>query len=173
MEIFAKTAAILARALLVLGGAAVALMVAVISVDVILKAATGRSIPGTLEATTYYFMPLAALAAIAVEQRDRHHIAVELFSRSLPVRARAALDFCAGALTLALMLAIGIYSLADAVRKTAAGDYVFVGFFDLPTWPARWIVPAVSFAFAAVSLVQLTESLRILRRRGPLPSGAA
>ena len=172
MSVFGKAIDAVSRGLLALGGVAIAVMVLAISADVALKALTGHPIPATLEVTTYYFMPLAALAAIAIEQRDRHHISVELFARALPARTRAALDLFAAVLTLALMLAIAWYSFEDAVRKTAAGEYVFVGFFDLPTWPARWLVPAVSLACAAVSMAQLAESLRRLSGRASGPAAA-
>lgn len=166
MGVFGKVSDAVAAGLLVLGGAAIGAMVLMISADVALKALTGRPIPATLEMTTYYFMPLAALAAIAIEQRHRRHISVELFSQSLSARTRAALDLFAGVLALGLMLVIAWYSFEDAVHKTGARDYVFVGFFDLPTWPVRWLVPAVSLAYASVSVVQIAEHLRTLAGRG-------
>jgi TRAP-type C4-dicarboxylate transport system permease small subunit len=148
--------------LLGLAGVTAVLMMVVVSADVLLKFLFAMPINGTLEVTTYYFMPLVALAGIAIQQRDKAHVAVEVLSEYFGRRTNALLDVAIAIVTVCVMALIMWQSAIDAWHFSRDGEYIFVGTFDLPIWPARWIVPAVSLVFVGVSIVQAINRLRHL-----------
>lgn len=154
------TASRLSTLLFWLAGLSVAVMMLHITADILGKTLFHAPIQGTLEITTFYYMPIAALAPLAVVQRDRAHIFVELFSHVLGPRANAALDALMCVLTVVFFGLIAWYSGSEALQKTLRDDYVYVVFFDLKTWPTRWIVPLTSV------LVVVTAALQAVAHAG-------
>jgi len=157
-----------------LAGLSVALMMLNISLDIASKYLLHSPIHATLEITTFYYMPFVALAPIAYIQRRRGHIMVELFTGAMPPRRQALLDAWMDVLGLVYFALIGWYAALEAARKTARNEYVFVTFFDLTVWPARWIVPLVAAAMVLCLTAQLLDDVAFaLRGRRLLPAPAA
>lgn len=138
-----------------LAGLAVAAMMLHITADIFGKNLFRAPIHGTLEITTYYYMPLVALAPLAVVQRNREHIFVELFSQNFSARLNAGLDALMALLTVVFFGLIAWFSFEEALAKTLKGDYVYVVFFDLKTWPTRWVVPVVSVFVVLIAALQV------------------
>ena len=142
-----------------IAGLAVAAMMLHITADIFGKNLFRAPIHGTLEITTYYYMPLVALAPLAVVQRNHEHIFVELFSQKFSPRLNAGLDAFMSFLTVIFFGLIAWFSFEEALSKTLKGDYVYVVFFDLQTWPTRWMVPLVSGVVVLVASLQVVIGL--------------
>ncbi len=149
----------LTKVLLWMAGLAIFLMMVHVGLDIALKYFFSSPVPSTLEITTYYYMPLVALAPIAILQRERGHIVVELFTHSASKRLRSFLDGVMALLAAGFMGLMGWFSTIEAIRKTERGEFVFVTYFDLLVWPARWIVPVTAAVFVLVALLQALGDL--------------
>ncbi len=145
---------LLANILFWIAGIAVSAMMLHITADILGKTLLRSPIHGTLEITTYYYMPIVALAPLAIVQYDRGHIFVELFSQMFGERLNNALDAFMSALTAVFFGLIGWFSFHEAVQKTVRSDYVYVVFFDLQTWPTRWVVPVVAALVVTIATLQ-------------------
>ena len=149
-----RTVGWLATVLYWIAGFAVAAMMLHVTADILGKTLLRSPIHGTLEITTYYYMPVVALAPLAIVQRDRGHIFVELFSQLFGDRLNDALDAVMSALTAMLFGLICWFSFLEAVQKTARSAYVYVVFFDLQTWPTRWVVPLTAALVVIIAVLQ-------------------
>lgn len=155
-----------------LAGAAVAAMMLHVTADIAGKYLMHAPIHGTLEIATHYYMPFAALAPLAVVQRRREHILVELFTQRFGARLNAGLDAAMALFTAAFFALIAWFSFVEALRKTVRSEFVYVVHFDLPVWPARWVVPLVAATVVAIALLQAVAGIgRALGRdaRPPAP----
>ena len=107
----------------VLAGAAVALMMVQVTLDVAMRHLFGSPLPGTLTIVSYYYMVIAAFVPLALaEQRDAH-ISVEFVTDLMPKGtaeisgatkiavwpAYFALPLGAGLMTLILALRFALY----------------------------------------------------------------
>jgi len=153
-----------------LAGVAVAAMMLHVTADIAGKYFLHAPIHGTLEIATYYYMPLVALAPLAVVQRRREHILVELFTQRFSVRLNALLDAVMALLTAAFFALIAWFALVEALRKTARNEFVYVVLFDLPVWPARWVVPVVAALVVAIALLQAMAGIGRALGRGARPA---
>ena len=98
-----ETVGRMATVLFWIAGFAVAAMMLHVTADILGKTLLRSPIHGTLEITTFYYMPIVALAPLAVVQRDRGHIFVELFSQVFGDRLNDAADAVMSALTADLL----------------------------------------------------------------------
>lgn len=127
--------------LAVIGGAAVFIMMVHVTADVALKYLLHLPIVGTLEVVTFYYMCATVFLPFAMVQRRREHIIVEVFTQWLPPRATAAVDFFASLLGAAFAAVLTWTSGEEAIAQTLIGEIWDAGYFELPIWQSRWLVP--------------------------------
>jgi len=122
----------------VLGAAGVILLVLNIVVDVVGRLAFHAPFPGTVEHTTYWWMPMLALLAFALTEKRQEHIKVTILLDALPPRMRQIVEGVFGLLATALIVALAYYSWEDAMKsydfleETASSPPVAV-------WPFRFV----------------------------------
>lgn len=150
----------LSTATLALGCLATLLMMLHVVVDVTARVVFRQPIGGTLETVTYLYMVAVVFLPLAMVQRRRQQIIVELFTQVLPPRVLALLDSAVAALACLFMLALTWYSGHEAWAQTLIRETAPSASNPVPIWPARWMVVVGA---ALVSLYLAIQSAADLR----------
>jgi TRAP-type transport system small permease protein len=149
----------LMRALLAgatLAGGAMLLAVALLTVlDVSLRYALNRPLPGTFELTQLAMSGIAFLGLGQAQQRGQH-ITIDLLYERAP-QARRALDACAGLVSL-LVAGTITWRLLETLIRTRAGGEV-TGVLNLPLYPAIGVAGAGFGLFVLALLAGLGAPL--------------
>jgi TRAP-type C4-dicarboxylate transport system permease small subunit len=156
-------------ALAIVGGAAVILMMLQISADVAMKYAWNRTIVGTIEIISAYYMPAVIFLPLAAVEHGRRHIIVSLFTQRLGPRAVSAFDAFACLVGVVYTACLTWSGGAIAVLQTARLETLDVTFYDLPVWPTRWFLPLGSGLLMLYMLLHLVRDVRraLGKPRGP------
>lgn len=141
-------------ALLLLGGVAATLMMLQIGADIIGKYAFDKPIPATLEIVAWYYMIATIYLPIAYVQFHRKHLTVELFTQNLEPRKMAWVEGITSVLALLYVGILFVLALKSALHETALGEAQDATYFDLPVWPARWLLPIPLFFMMLIILLQ-------------------
>lgn len=147
-------------------GAVVALIAMMIHIcaDTLARWLFSHPFTGTLEIVENYYMTSVVFLALALVQRAREHIKVEIFAKLFPKGMLRVTDLLASALTALFCCAFMVAAVQEASRQTAKGAFRDVIFFDMPTWPSYWIM---AFGGLLIGLATLTSLLAdILRPQG-------
>lgn len=150
-------------------GAAVALVLLVVNVaiDVIGRTLFHSPLPGTLEMTSYWWMPGLVLLAFAYTERKQEHIKVTILLDALPPRLRQIVEGTFGLLATALLVALAYFTLTDALRSGSMGQ-------TTPSSPPVAIWPFKFVAFVGISLLCLQVGATAVRYfLGHLPDTGA
>lgn len=140
--------------------ALLALMVALAGAQILLRNVFDAGLVSVDQLLRLLVLWVALLGAVTAS-RDEKHINLDVFSRWLPPRARAASHALTSLFTLAVCLALAGYAARFVLEERAAGALLFAGF---PAWVAALILPA---AFALIALRYLIH----LRRHARLALG--
>lgn len=116
-------------------------------------------ISATLEIVSHYYMTAVVFLALALVQRARTHIRVEVFAKLFPPAWLRPLDRVAAILTAIACTAFAVAAVQEALRQTAKSAYIDVIFFDLPTWQSYWIMAFGGVLIAFATLVSLLGDL--------------
>lgn len=144
----------LTDAIAVLAAAGVVFLVLNIVVDVVGRLVFNSPIPGTVEHTTYWWMPTLALLAFAFTEQRQEHIKVTILLDALPLRMRQIVEGVFGLVATALIAALAYYAWHDAMRSfnfrevTASSPPVLV-------WPFRFVA-VVAMAMLALQSAATT-----------------
>jgi TRAP-type C4-dicarboxylate transport system permease small subunit len=144
--------------LAIVAGAATVLTMSIVTVDVTLRF-FGSGVPGTLEIVTYYLMLVVAFLPLAYVERQDAVISVDALYVLAPPGAKRAMDIFVGLFSFLVYSAIAYLSLLEALRKFSSGSYVMTAYYELPVWPAYFIVP-VGFGLAAIVVLHKTFARR-------------
>lgn len=147
-------------------GASVALVLMAINivVDVVGRTFFHSPFMGTLELTSFWWMPTLTLLAFAVTERHQEHIKVTLLLDSLPRRMRELVEGSVGVLATLLLLVLAWFTLqsaldAEEIRLAANSSP------PVPIWPFKFV------AFAGVLLLALQTAATSYRHfAGLMPS---
>jgi TRAP-type mannitol/chloroaromatic compound transport system permease small subunit len=140
----------------VLASAGVVLLVLNIVVDVVGRLLFNAPMPGTIERTTYWWMPTLAVLAFAFAEKRQEHIKVTILLDALPMRMRQMVEGVFGLLATALLIALVYYTWHDALRSynfqevTASSPPVSV-------WPFRFV------AVAGMAMIALQSAATTFR----------
>jgi len=137
--------------------AMVAMVVHIIA-DAVLRNFFASSAPGTTEFVSFYYMVAVTFLPLAYIQNLRGHVIIEIFTQSLPARARLIID---GFVALIVAGAAGYFCYAaswKAIAMTKAGEFV-IGTILVRTWPARWGVVIGVGLLATIALLQAIDRL--------------
>ncbi len=160
-----KTATILSRAqdrinIGVAASAAVAVLLCMVlgTADVLAARLLNRPLAGTIEATAMLVV-LMVFGPLALIQREKSHIRVELVYELLGDRGRAILDVVASALGIVFFVLIGWYGWQNALSSVAIAEAA-AGLVRFPIYPAKLIL-ALAVSVLVLQLIRdLWESLR-------------
>lgn len=122
----------------IIGAIGVVLLVLNIAIDVVGRLLLQSPFPGTIERTTYWWMPMLALLAFAFAEKRQEHIKVTILLDSLPLRMRQIVEGAFGLIATLLIAALAFYAWQDAMK---AYDFEEVTASSPPVaiWPSRFL----------------------------------
>jgi len=155
-----KTIDIATSACLVIGSAAVTIMMFHVVLDTVLRAA-GRPMPSTMDIVSYWWVVLIAFMGLAAGERaDAHLRAPVLFERIIPAHQRH-WSILAVVLGVGVTLVIAFLTLLDALE--AAEIREVTGAVRTVIWPLRFVVPVCMVLYALQLLVRGFDEFRSRR----------
>ncbi|MCY1158875.1 MAG: transporter small permease [Citricoccus sp.] len=134
-----------------------AIMVAIV-IDVVVRNAGGRSVPGLLEMSETALVATVFLG-LAYAGVTNSHVAVDLFTEALRPRVARVLIALAWLVGVLITAWLVLATFERAVESTEAGE-LRQGLMDWPLWPARWLVVIGLVAFLLVALVNIVLLVR-------------
>lgn len=123
-----------------LAAVALVLLVITVSVDVVGRSFFHRPLPGALEITAHWWMPMLTLLAMGFAELAGEQIRVTLLLDALPARMRHAVEGAFALVSAALLVLLAWYTLQEALHGAALGR----------TTASRPPVAIWPFAFVAV-----------------------
>lgn len=155
------------RAILVLAGFALVLMMLHITVDVVSNLVFGSPVPLTNATVTEYYMIAVAFLPLAAGEYRGAHIGVDLLVNQMAPVPRRMLDHGVQVLCFMVYLALAVQSWQLAMEKFAGNAYMMEQTTRVSTWPSYFIVP---LGFGLITLlIGLRLVCRMLGRPEPEP----
>jgi TRAP-type C4-dicarboxylate transport system permease small subunit len=153
MQLLERSTERLAKALTLVAGVCIVAMMLQVMLDVTLRYAFAAPIPGTAEIVSAYYMIGVVFLPLALVQRERGHVMIELFTMWMSPRGKALMDavvllVCAGALS------IFTYSGIEKAVAMTLRDEIRVGLIEVTVWPSRWFVPLGCGVMALIMVLQ-------------------
>ncbi len=164
MKTFEVVIGKLGTALAIAGGIFMVSMMGLIVADVAMKYLMNDPIDGTTAVVAAYFMVALVFLPLTHVTLTKGHLFVELFTQNISAAWLRLLNGFAGLVTLAYLMFLVVFTVQEAVRRTAEGEAWETAADLMAVWPSRWLLPLGLAAMAAAVLYQL---LRHLRRNGP------
>ncbi|MCR2793481.1 TRAP transporter small permease [Microbacterium sp. zg.Y625] len=146
-------------------GAAIALALLTLNVivDVVARTLFGRPLAGTLELTTYWWMPGLVLLSFPYAERLQEHIKVTMVLEALPLPVRRIVEGTIAALVAALLAALAVFTLQDALASAALGQTTNSNP-PIAVWPFKFVAVA---GIALLALQSAATSFRFFSGRLP------
>lgn len=160
MTPFEKAMEEVSRALMLVAGIGISLMMLHVATDIVAKFVFNTPVVATLEIVAWYYMIATVFLPIAYIQVHKKHLMVELFTRHMAPRRLAMLE---GLIAIVSAVYVGILfwlTTETAIEETIDGEIQDVTYFDLPVWPSRWFLPLPVGAMTIVLLLQAVRDLR-------------
>lgn len=148
----------------VVAAAGVVLLATNIALDVLGRMLLNAPVPGTIERTTYWWMPTLALLAFAFTEKRQEHIKVTILLDALPPRMRQIVEGVFGLLATALLFALVYHAWHDAVRSHGFRE-VTASSPPVSVWPFRFV------AVAGIAMIALQSAATTVRQFAGLPPG--
>ncbi|MCG8382841.1 MAG: TRAP transporter small permease [Gammaproteobacteria bacterium] len=148
--------------LMLIGGAAMLLMMVQITADVFMKHFFDQPITGTLEVVSFYYMTGIIFLPFAYIQLKRGHIVVELIAQKMTPKGQLISQCFTDILLLIFLLLYVSSSYEMAVFKMGFDEAVEIAEDDFSIWPARWFLPLGGAIMIVVVILQLLRNLPYL-----------
>ena len=132
-------------------------------VDVLGRTFFGRPFAGTLELTTYWWMPGLVLLSFPFAERVQEHIKVTMVLEALPLPARRVIEGTIAALVAALLAVLAYFTLQDALASAAMGQTTNSRP-PVAVWPFKFVAVA---GVALLALQSAATSYRFFSGRLP------
>lgn len=137
------------RALAWLGAAALLLLTCLMTLDVVLRYIFARSVHGSLELVEFMLVAVFSLS-LAWAQRNKHHVAVELFVEAAPPGVQRFLFYFNNIIVFGVMTVMAYAVLRSGMspgKKLEFSDHLLI-----PVWPFYWLL-AGGIALMSLQLV--------------------
>lgn len=149
------------RIVLALAFLCAALMMFQVTADVLSKYLFNYPIPLTLEAVASFYMVGLIFLPLGLVTRERGHVGVDLFTRKMSPRGRAALDAANGLLGAGYAALLLWFTAQEALHQTRIGETWETAMGYVEIWPARWLVPMGCVTMLAWFILLAIEDARI------------
>ncbi|WP_444984843.1 TRAP transporter small permease subunit [Halomonas mongoliensis] len=146
---------LISRTLTLIAALALIAMVGHIGLDVGSRYLLGRSLMGTLEIVTYYYMAAVTVLPLAAVQVKREHVIVEVFTQGLRANFRGMLDLFSMLLGIGYLSVVAWACFQGAMNSFRRGEYHDLYFFTLSIWPPRWVLFLGMFGLFLVMVIQV------------------
>lgn len=137
---------------MIIGAAAVALMMLHISIDVVAKYILRVPMPGTITVVSNYYMIIVSFLPLAFTERRNAHISVEVLVEHFPMNTQRGLNVLSLIICALVFGALAWQSFIEANRAFAVGTFEIEMDRKVPTWPSRYLLP-LGCALMTVTLV--------------------
>lgn len=145
-----------ARVLAIVAALALLLLAVNVLVDVTGRAAFNKPYTGTLEMTSYWWMPTLTLLAFAYTEMRQEHIKVTILLDILPPVMRRVVEGTFGLLATGLLVMLAWHGLSEALEAAEYGQTTSSSP-PLPIWPFKFLAP---FGILALALQTAATSYR-------------
>lgn len=119
-----------------------------VMLDVVGRTLFHAPFAGTLEMTSYWWMPSLTLLAFAYTEKQQEHIKVTILLDALPIRLRQFVEAAFGVIATGLLLALTYYTFREALSAAALQK-------TTPSKPPIAIWPFMLVAVAGVGMLTL------------------
>ena len=126
-------------ALAVAGGIGAVLLVANIVANVVSRTATGVPLAGTLDISTYIWMPAVTVLAMGYALQRGEHIRVSLITGPASPPTQRIVEVASLALTILILAALTYYTFLGALKAQGIGESA-TGTPWLDIWPMRFVI---------------------------------
>ena len=150
------------RAIAILAGAGVLVMMVHICGDVVLRTLTGRPLPATVEIVSRYYMLIVAFLPLAWVERQDGMISVEFIDGMMGPGMMRLSNALVGLLSALIYVGLAWTSGEAALSQLANRSFVIVLNARVPVWPGYLILP-IGFTLAAMAVL-LKTATRVLPR---------
>ncbi|SMF30106.1 TRAP-type C4-dicarboxylate transport system, small permease component [Tistlia consotensis] len=172
MRTLERIAALLADAVMVVGGVALVLMMTQVTLDVAGKYFLNAPLPVTLEVVSNYYMVAVVFLPLAAVERRNGHIHVELLYSLLPRVARGLLDLLACGLGIFFFGLMTRAAWTVALRKFHVGEFI-MGSHHVVIWPSRFLVPLGAGLITVILVLKFLRGAVALVRPDLAPDEAS
>jgi TRAP-type transport system small permease protein len=159
-----RAVALTADVLAVLATAGIAALMLLIVVDVTRRTLFSRSVPGAVEASEMLLVAVVFLG-LGFAERQRAHVSVSLFVRTLPTRVARPIELAIVLLSLAIVGWMTWETASVAIDSVQRGE-TRSGLVRVPLWPGRVAIPLGLAVFGLQLLVRAIDL--VTRRRAPI-----
>lgn len=159
----------IALGLAVVAAGALILLAANVFLDVIGRAFLKTPMPGTLEMTAQWWMPMLTLLAFAYTEKRQEHIKVTILLDALPARMRQIVEGCFGLIATGLLIGLAWHAWHEAMDSFGYMETTS----SLPPvaiWPFKFVAV---IGVAALALQSAATSFRYFTGRLPLDDAGA
>ncbi len=126
----------------------------------------GAPLPASLEISELAIAVFAFMGA-AYAQRQAAHIRLELIISNLPGRFRWMLEMLGSFFAFCLMLVLVVYSWEFFLNAWIIGDSTYD--YEIPTWPAKLLVPVAFTLWAIRLLIEVVGFARLIVMPNAMP----
>lgn len=156
-----KVADLFSLSLALLGGVAAAVLAINVILDVVGRSFFAKPLPGTLDLTTYAWMPTLVSLGLGYALLRGEHIRVSLLTAAASPRVQRAIEIVGMAFITAVAVALAYYGAQKAINAGSYGESA-VGTPWLTIWPFRWVVVV---GLAGLALQGLAQFVRVVRMK--------
>lgn len=157
----------LSRALALVGGVCVVLMMMHVTADSASKYFLKLPIEGTLEIVSQYYMVACVFLPLALVELRGEQVRVDLFVRLVAPRAAYACYVVTAILTGVFFASLAYYTGKEAIRSFQINE-VMMGTSYVVIWPSKWLLP-ISFGVVALAVAfRLLQALLYPRKFNPV-----
>lgn len=160
---------ILSRALMLIAGVGLALMMLQTVADVIADNFFSRPIPGNLEIISVYHMVLVVFLPLAFVEWQHENIQVDLVWRIMPRWLQRGVLVLGYVVCAVFFVMLARQTWFDAVKSMAKNEMMMGNVYVL-IWPAKFVLPV---GFGAICLVSLRHAVRATLDPGFSPEPAS
>ena len=153
-QIVDRALLMLARALMLIAGVSLTLMMTQTVVDVVADSFWGSPIPGNLEIVSIYHMVLVVFLPLAFVEWQHENIQVDLLWRVMPSWLQRTSLILGYLVSAAFFAILANQTWIDAMRAMAKGEMMMGNVYVL-IWPAKFVLP---IGFAGIFLVSLRHA---------------
>lgn len=132
-----------------IGMLAIVAMMIHISIDVISRNLFNSPLTGTVTIVSSYYMVICAFASLALAERHKGHIEVEVFTELLPRNVQYHLAGWLYPISILAFAQLTYRTYFDAISKYRIGSFQIEANIAIPMWPSYAILP---FGFGLMTL---------------------
>lgn len=142
----------------ILATASMAALMLVTTIDVVMRTASGRGVPGAIEITEVVLVVTVFLGMMTAST-DRMHITATIFTDRLPRRPARWVHAVGGVVSIAIAGWLLYGAALRAITSIRGGEYRF-GLVSVPVWPAR---VAIAIGIAGLLFALILHLVEVIR----------